>query len=57
MLRWAFIFLIIALVAGALGFGGIASGAATIAKILFAAFLVIAAIFFVLALIGIGAIA
>ncbi|HEX2256018.1 MAG TPA: DUF1328 domain-containing protein [Afifellaceae bacterium] len=57
MLRWAFIFLIIALVAGALGFGGIASGAATIAKILFAAFLVIALIFLVLALIGIGAIA
>ena len=57
MLRWAFIFLIIALIAGALGFSGVASGAATIAKILFAAFLIIAAIFLILALIGIGAVA
>ncbi len=35
MLRWALIFLIIALVAAALGFGGIAATAAGIAKILF----------------------
>ncbi len=39
MLRWAFIFLIIALVAAALGFGGIAATAAGIAKILFYIFL------------------
>jgi uncharacterized membrane protein YtjA (UPF0391 family) len=39
MLRWALIFLVVALVAAVLGFGGIASGAAEIAKILFFVFL------------------
>lgn len=39
MLRWALIFFIVALVAAALGFGGIASAAAGIAKILFYIFL------------------
>ena len=32
MLKWALIFLVISLVAGALGFTGVARGAATIAK-------------------------
>lgn len=41
MLKWALFFLIIALVAGAFGFTGIAAGAATIARILFGIFLVI----------------
>lgn len=41
MLRWALIFLIIALVAAAFGFGGIAATAAGIAKILFYIFLVL----------------
>lgn len=40
MLKWALIFLVISLVAGALGFSGIASGAKTIAKVLFGLFLV-----------------
>lgn len=35
MLRWTISFLIIALIAGLFGFGGIAEGAASIAKILF----------------------
>ncbi len=35
MLYWAAVFLVIALVAGILGFGGIASTAVGIAKILF----------------------
>jgi uncharacterized membrane protein YtjA (UPF0391 family) len=35
MLKWALIFFIISIVAGALGFTGIARGAAGIAKILF----------------------
>jgi uncharacterized membrane protein YtjA (UPF0391 family) len=39
MLKWALIFFIVALVAGALGFGGIASAAAGIAKFLFYVFL------------------
>ena len=42
MLRWALIFFVISLVAGALGFTGVASGARRIAKILFGLFLAIA---------------
>jgi uncharacterized membrane protein YtjA (UPF0391 family) len=39
MLKWALIFLVVSLVAGALGFTGVASGAKTIAKVLFGLFL------------------
>jgi uncharacterized membrane protein YtjA (UPF0391 family) len=38
MLRWAFIFLLISLVAGGLGFTGLAAGAGRISKILFVIF-------------------
>jgi uncharacterized membrane protein YtjA (UPF0391 family) len=41
MLHWSLIFLVIALIAGALGFGGIAGAAAGIAKLLFILFLII----------------
>ena len=41
MLYWAFVFLVIALVAGLLGFGGVASTAAGIAQALFFVFLII----------------
>ena len=41
LLNWAFIFLVFALIAGVLGFGGIARESAWIAKILFLVFLVI----------------
>lgn len=41
MLNWALTFLIVALIAGALGFGGIAGTATEIAKILFGVFLVL----------------
>ena len=41
MLRWALIFLVIALVAGLLGFTGIAGTSMAIAKTLFYIFLVI----------------
>ena len=41
MLKWAIIFLVISLIAGALGFTGIAAGAARIAKILFGIFFAI----------------
>jgi uncharacterized membrane protein YtjA (UPF0391 family) len=41
MLSWAVTFLIIALIAGVLGFGFIAGTAAGIAKILFVVFLVL----------------
>ncbi|MCX8256306.1 hypothetical protein RHAL1_00891 [Beijerinckiaceae bacterium RH AL1] len=35
LLYWALIFLVIALVAGVLGFGGVAAGAESIGKIIF----------------------
>lgn len=41
MLKWAFIFLVIGLIAGLLGFTGIAGASIGIAKILFFIFLVI----------------
>jgi len=41
MLYWALVFFIIALVAGVLGFGGIAAAATDMARILFFVFLVI----------------
>lgn len=44
MLRWALGFFILALIAAALGFGGIAAGAATIGKWLFIAFIILAVV-------------
>lgn len=41
MLNWALTFLVIAIIAAALGFGGIAGSATGIAKILFFVFLVL----------------
>jgi len=41
MLSWALTFLVIALIAGVLGFGVVAGTAASIAKILFVVFLVL----------------
>ena len=46
MLNWAFSFLVLAIVAAVLGFGGIASESASIAKILFVVFLVLSLIGF-----------
>ncbi len=50
MIKWAIIFAIIGLIAGALGFGGLAGGAFGIAKFLFWAAIIVAAIFLVLGL-------
>ncbi|QIG51359.1 DUF1328 domain-containing protein [Nordella sp. HKS 07] len=52
MLKWAVIFFLISIVAGALGFSGVARGAAGIGKVLFVLFLILAVI--VLALIFAG---
>ena len=41
MLRYALIFLVVALIAGALGFGGIAGASVGIAKILFYIFIIL----------------
>jgi uncharacterized membrane protein YtjA (UPF0391 family) len=48
MIKWAIIFAIIALVAGALGFSGVAGAAMGIAKVLFWIAVIIAVIFLVL---------
>jgi len=47
MLHYTVVFLVIALIAALLRFGGIAAGAAGIAKILFLVFLLMAAVSFV----------
>ncbi|OYX32045.1 MAG: hypothetical protein B7Y99_09135 [Caulobacterales bacterium 32-69-10] len=41
MLRWALIFLVVALIAGALGFGGVAGASMGIAQVLFFVFVVL----------------
>lgn len=48
MIKWAIIFAIIGLIAGALGFGGIAGASVGIAKFLFWAGIIIAVVLFVL---------
>jgi uncharacterized membrane protein YtjA (UPF0391 family) len=52
MFRWALIFLVVALVAAVLGFGGIAGAAVDIAKILFVVGLGLFLLFLVLGAIG-----
>lgn len=54
MLRWAIIFLVVALVAALLGFGGIAGAATGIAQILFFVFLAITVVLFLISLLGGG---
>ena len=50
MIKWAIIFAIIGLIAGVLGFTGIAGAAMGIAKFLFWAAVIIAVVLFLLAL-------
>lgn len=56
LLWWAIIALVISLVAGALGFTGVARGSATVARVLFGIFLILAIILFIMVVLGIGAI-
>jgi uncharacterized membrane protein YtjA (UPF0391 family) len=42
MLRWTAVFFLIAIIAAVFGFGGLSSGAASVAKALFVVFLVLA---------------
>ena len=44
MLYWAVVFFVVALAAAILGFGGLAAGAAGIAKLLFIGFLILAVV-------------
>jgi len=55
MLKYAILFAVISLIAGALGFGGVAAGSAGIAKVMFGLFLILAVVFIVLAALGVGA--
>ena len=55
LLTAAIIALIVALVAGGMGYTGVAAGAATVEKVLFGIFLVIALVLFLLVVLGIGA--
>jgi uncharacterized membrane protein YtjA (UPF0391 family) len=50
MLRWAAIFLIIAIIAAIFGFGGVAGTAIGIAKVLFFIFIAICVVLFLLGL-------
>ncbi|MFA9438244.1 DUF1328 domain-containing protein [Uliginosibacterium sp. sgz301328] len=50
MLKWALIFFVISIVAGVLGFTGIAAGSAALAKILFFVAIALFVIFLVLGL-------
>jgi uncharacterized membrane protein YtjA (UPF0391 family) len=52
MLYYTLIFLVVALIAGALGFGGVASASAGIARILFGLFLLLFVISLVMQLFG-----
>lgn len=52
MLRWSLIFLVVSLIAAALGYGGVAADAAEIAKILFFIFLTIFVVTLILGLIA-----
>ena len=54
MLRWALGFFVIAIIAAVFGFGGIASGAADIARVLFFVFLVVFVISLLMGLAGGG---
>ena len=54
MLRWAFTFLVIGIVAGLLGFTGVAGAAVGIAKILFFLFLALFTLFLVLGLLAVN---
>jgi uncharacterized membrane protein YtjA (UPF0391 family) len=50
MLHYAIVFLVIALIAALFGFGGIAAGAVSIAKILFFIFVIMAIVAFVMSI-------
>lgn len=52
MLKWAVIFFVVSLVAGALGFTNVSSATAGVAKILFGIALIIFLVFLVLALLA-----
>jgi uncharacterized membrane protein YtjA (UPF0391 family) len=56
LLGWALIFLVVALIAAAFGFGGIASASAGVAKVLFFIFIVVFIVLLISALLEVGAV-
>jgi uncharacterized membrane protein YtjA (UPF0391 family) len=56
MLSLAFGSLIVAVIAGALGFTGVARGAAMVSRVVFGLFLLIAVLLFVLVVAGVNAV-
>jgi uncharacterized membrane protein YtjA (UPF0391 family) len=54
LLGWALVAFVIALIAGAFGFTGVATGAASVGRLLFGLFLIVAVVFLVLALLGVS---
>jgi uncharacterized membrane protein YtjA (UPF0391 family) len=54
MLYYAVVFFVIALIAALFGFGGIATGAVAIAKVLFVVFIVLAVVSFVFGILKSG---
>jgi uncharacterized membrane protein YtjA (UPF0391 family) len=54
LLQWAIVAMAVAVVAGLRGFSGTADGAASIARVLFTLFLIIAAFLFLFSLLGIS---
>lgn len=56
LLFWAIVALVISLIAGGMGFTGVAAGAAVVSRVLFGIFLVIALILFAMVILGIGAV-
>jgi uncharacterized membrane protein YtjA (UPF0391 family) len=57
LLGWALVFLVVSLIAAVFGFGGIATAAAGVAKVLFFIFIVIFIVLLITAFIGGGAVA
>jgi uncharacterized membrane protein YtjA (UPF0391 family) len=54
LLQWALIAFVIAIIAGLFGFTGVAQGAASVGRLLFGLFLIVAVVFLVLALLGVS---
>ncbi len=54
LLEWAIGALVIAVIAGALGFTGVAQGAATISRVFFVLFLIVAIALFLMVALGIS---
>jgi len=57
LLGWAIVAFIVSIIAAVLGFGGIARGAAAVAKVLFGIFLVIALVLILLVACGVSIVA